>query len=86
MPFVITLSTRQMKVVTANGPEHSIVFCNEMISQNDDKRCRNTKILALLGLKITNSKEWTSFNNLSAWIGKGLRVIDRLGGNGNTVG
>ena len=67
----------------SNGPEHSIVFCNEMISQNDDE-VPQYKDLALLGLKITNSKEWTSFNNLSAWIGKGLRVT-RLA-DGNTVG
>ena len=67
----------------ANGPEHTVVFCNELITQNETE-VPEYKDLALLGLKITNSKEWTSFNNLSAWISKGLQVT-RLT-EGNSVG
>ena len=65
----------------SNGPEHTVVFCNEIISQNSQE-VPQYEDLALLGVKITNSKEWTSFNNVSAWIGSGLR-IDRLIGNEN---
>ena len=63
----------------ANGPEHTIVFCNELISQNSEE-VPQYKDLALLGVRITNSKEWTSFNNVSAWIGNGLRIDRLIGG------
>ena len=33
-----------------------------------------TTKLALCGIKLTNSKEWTNFSNLSAWLAKGLQV------------
>ena len=63
----------------ANGPEHTVVFCNEIISQSETE-VPEYKDLALLGIKITNSKEWTSFNNVSAWIGNGLRIDRLIGG------
>ena len=34
----------------------------------------DTTRLALCGIKLTNSKEWTNFSNLSAWLAKGLEV------------
>ena len=58
----------------ANRPEHNVVFCNELITQLDPPKFKS---LALCGIKITNSKEWSSFSNLSAWIDKGL-VVERL--------
>ena len=57
----------------ANGPEHNVVFCNEIIKQSGNDVPKYTD-LALCGLKITNSKEWTNFSNLSAWLAKGMSV------------
>jgi len=57
----------------ANGPEHSICFVNEIIKQPDGKEARYVD-LALCGIKLTNSKEWSSFNNLSAWVAEGINV------------
>jgi len=56
----------------ANGPEHTICFSNELIRQAD--LGPRYKDLALIGIKITNSKEWSSFSNLSTWLGKGIKV------------
>ena len=61
----------------ANGPEHSICFCNEIIKQSGSQvptYADDTTSLALCGIKLTNSKEWTNFSNLSAWLAKGLEV------------
>ena len=57
----------------ANGPEHNIVFCNELIKQKSNEVPLYGD-LALLGVKIVNSKEWTSFNNISAWMRYGISV------------
>tara|TARA_R100001443_G_scaffold116179_1_gene135904 strand:- start:15 stop:4742 length:4728 start_codon:yes stop_codon:yes gene_type:complete len=57
----------------ANGPEHSICFCNEIIKQAENEVPLYSD-LALLGIKLTNSKEWSSFSNLSAWVDKGINV------------
>jgi len=65
----------------AGGPEHNVVFCNEIIEQNASNPPKYND-LALCGIKITNSKEWTSFNNLSAWISKGIQVEHLLTGDG----
>ena len=59
----------------ANGPEHTICFCNEIIKQSAPPTYGDdTTKLALAGIKLTNSKEWTNFSNLSAWLAKGLEV------------
>ena len=59
----------------ANGPEHSICFCNEIVKQTNPPTFQDeTTKLALCGIKLTNSKEWTNFSNLSAWLAKGLQV------------
>ena len=63
----------------ANGPEHNVVFCNEIIEQAEPPKYKD---LALCGIKVSNSKEWTSFNNLSAWLGKGVMVEHLLTGGG----
>ena len=63
----------------ANGPEHNVVFCNEIIEQ---AKVPQYKDLALCGIKVSNSKEWTSFSNLSAWIGQGIKVQHLLTGGG----
>jgi hypothetical protein len=69
----------------ANGPEHSIVFCNELIEQFDPNAGQDGSEspipkypgLALTGIKLLNSKEWTSFNSLSAYIQHG-HMVERL--------
>ena len=65
----------------ANGPEHNVIFCNEIIRQ-DDQNPPVYRDLALAGIKVANSKEWTSFNSLSAWVAKGLEVEHLLTGEG----
>ena len=57
----------------ADSPEHTLVFCNEIVKQsgNEVPKFEN---LTLLGLKLTNSKEWSSFNNFSAYIELGIKV------------
>lgn len=56
-----------------NGPEHEIVYCNEMN--------RGSSIsypgLAYAGLRLNSSKEWTSFSQFSAYLMRGIKV-DRL--------
>ncbi len=69
----------------ANSPEHQIVFCNELIEQFDpnaeqdgsDSPIPKYSRLALAGIKLLNSKEWTSFNSLSAYIKHG-HMVKRL--------
>ena len=57
----------------ANGPEHNVVFCNEIIKQKG-QQIPDYENLSLIGLKLTNSKEWTNFSNLSAYIRHGIEV------------
>ena len=69
----------------ANSPEHQIVFCNELIEQFDpgagqdgsESPIPKYPELALAGIKLLNSKEWTSFSSLSAYIKHG-HVVERL--------
>ena len=69
----------------ANSPEHQIVFCNELIEQyapgagddSSESPIPDYSGLALAGIKLLNSKEWTSFNSLSAYIKHG-HLVERL--------
>ena len=63
----------------ANGPEHQVVFCNEIITQDgsSSRPIPQYSGLALAGIKLRNAKEWTSFSSLSAYIKKG-HVVPRL--------
>ena len=63
----------------ADSPEHEVVFCNEIIKQRTTKPTYPN--LSLLGVKLTNSKEWSSFSNVSAYITEGIKV-ERLEGVG----
>ena len=56
-----------------DGPEHEVIFCNELLEYPPDEEPQY-KDLALLGLKITNSNEWSNLSNLSAYISKGIKV------------
>ncbi len=71
-----------------NGPEHKIIFCNELIEQfpaNTNKFTENPvpqyENLALAGIKLLNAKEWTSFNSLSAYVQRGMMVEHLFSGN-----
>ena len=56
-----------------DNPEHEVVFVNEILDYPANEEPQYSD-LALLGLKITNSKEWSNLSNLSAYISKGLEV------------
>ena len=58
-----------------------MVFCNEVIKQVN-VFATAIRGSGLCGIKVTNSKEWTSFNSLSAWIAKGIEVEHLLTGGG----
>lgn len=58
----------------ANGPEHSICFVNELIKTKEFDEVPQYYDLAMAGIKITNSKEWTSFNDFSAWVAEGIEI------------
>ena len=57
----------------ADSPEHSICFVNEIIEQQGED-VPHYENLTTLGIKITNSKEWTSFGNVSAYLTKGIKI------------
>ena len=56
-----------------DNPEHEIVYVNEQVSQQAPQYDK----LAIAGLRINSSKEWTTFSNLSAYFKKGI-TVERL--------
>ena len=56
-----------------DNPEHEIVYVNEQVSQEVPQYDN----LAISGLRINSSKEWTTFSNLSAFFKRGT-VVKRL--------
>jgi hypothetical protein len=56
-----------------DGPEHEIVYVNEMV----DQPAPQYNNLAIAGLRINSTKEWTSFSSLSAYIKRGC-MVERL--------
>jgi hypothetical protein len=56
-----------------DGPEHEVVYVNEQLIQQPP----NYDDLAVLGLRLNASKEWSSFAQLSAYVQKGI-VVERL--------
>ena len=76
-----------------NGPEHTVVFCNELIDQFPagaaqfvESPVPQYEDLAVAGIKLLNAKEWTSFNSLSAYIQRGLMVEHLFTGNRPSAG
>ena len=57
-----------------DNSEHQIVYVNEQIEQTTAPTYNN---LALLGLRLNASREWSSFAQLSAYVKKGI-VVRRL--------
>ena len=61
-----------------DGPEHEVVYVNEQIDPGDDKALYTD--LAIGGIRINSSKEWTNFTQLSAYFKKGIKVPDLIDG------
>lgn len=57
----------------ADNPEHEVVYVNEQLGQPAPQY----NSLAIAGLRINSSKEWTNFSSLSAYIKRGV-MVERL--------
>ena len=55
-----------------DGPEHEVVYVNELIDPGENKALYTD--LAIGGIRINSSKEWTNFTQLSAYFKKGIKV------------
>ena len=53
-----------------DGPEHIVTYVNEQIKGTDQPYTK----LAMVGVRMNSSKEWSSFSQLSAYIKKGIKV------------
>lgn len=63
-----------------DAPEHEIVYVNEQIEQG----APNYNSLAIAGLRLDSSTEWSSFSSLSAYFTRGVRV-ERLVTSGSSA-
>ena len=54
-----------------DGPEHELVYVNEIVDQEETPEYQN---LAMLGLRLNASKEWSNFQQLTAYVKKGIKV------------
>ena len=60
-----------------DGPEHEVVFVNEMVRPEEDKTdfgAAQYNDLSLLGLRVLAGKDWSSMGQLSAYIKEGIKV------------
>ncbi|MFZ9261292.1 MAG: hypothetical protein ACO23G_12780 [Limnohabitans sp.] len=64
-----------------DGPEHTVVYVNEQLKQ--DSPGPQYDNLALIGLRLSSSKEWSSFAQLSAYVQQGVVVERLIDDNGN---
>ena len=68
-----------------NGPEHEIVVVNELVQTNGTINYKEGSFgIALAGLRINSSKEWSNFSQLSAYIKRGVLVENLFDYPGNT--
>ena len=77
---------QQDKSSHLDGPEHSIVYVNEIVrtdEREEDKRATYEN-LAYAGLRVDSSKEWTNFTQFSAYIQQGIRIKKPNGWSGST--
>ena len=63
-----------------DGPEHEIIYVNEQVEQSAPQYDE----MAIAGLRINSSKEWTNFSSLSAYFKRGV-VVDRIGSFGRSA-
>ena len=61
-----------------DNPEHEIVYVNEQLRNDVIPYYRD---LAIAGIRINSSKEWTSFSSLSAYFRRGI-TVERLTASG----
>ena len=61
-----------------DGPEHEICYINEQVDPAENKALYSD--LAIGGIRINSSKEWTNFTQLSAYFKKGIKVTDLING------
>jgi hypothetical protein len=74
---------QQDKSSHLDGPEHSIVYVNEIVrTENNDRASYEN--LAYAGLRVDSSKEWTNFTQFSAYIQQGIRIKKPNGWSGST--
>ncbi len=64
-----------------NGPEHQLTFVNEIVRQGVGSQYER---LSMQGLKLLNSREWTSFSDVSGWFKQGIQVTKPDGSTGAT--
>mgnify|MGYP003113787809 FL=1 len=73
-----------------DGPEHEIVYVNEQSSLGEESpvpyKFDQPKVgIANVALRLSSSREWNSFSQLSVYIKKGLEVERLINDKGNTV-
>jgi len=72
-----------------NEPEHELVFVNEILNpeENADGTEKSAKYndLAFAGIRINSSKEWTNFNQFSAYFKSGIE-IEKINKDGTSGG
>ena len=59
----------------ADNPEHEIVFVNEILDSEEGAISPTYSNLAIAGLRINSSREFETFNNLSAFIKSGIKIL-----------
>lgn len=65
-----------------NEPEHIVSYVNEQVFNDEVANYQN---LGLVGLRLNSSKEWTTFNQISAYVKKGIKVERLIDDSGNTT-
>lgn len=60
-----------------DNPEHQIVYVNEQIKTAETAEDPTYDNLALLGLRLNASREWSTFSQLSAYVKQGI-IVERL--------
>ncbi len=76
----------QEKTSHQDGPEHQIVFCNELIRPDDglpNEGAAQYNDLSLLGLRVLAGQDWTSMGQLSAYLKEGIQVERLIDNNGS---
>ena len=71
-----------------DGPEHEVVFVNEMVRPEEDKPdfgAAQYNDLSLLGLRVLAGKDWSSMGQLSAYIKEGIKVERLIDNDGNST-
>lgn len=53
-----------------DGPEHEVVYVSEQLQQAPPQY----NLLAIAGIRINSTKEWSSFNSLSAFVKRGTPI------------